>query len=405
MQLLKTIALIDPFWTGHHSTYIKLFTKAILSLDYTVMVFCPKPQEVMEWVAADCEHSKLKLHLFELHEPEPSRFPYEPVKRALNGFRMWRSAAKAIKSARRETGLCPDLVYFAYLDAYLDYYTTPRIVDLLFPYAWTGLFFSPWYLRQYEQESDIQGPPTEYDVELLARRCRGFGILDEGIAERMRKRFPGKQIVVFPDVADGSPSDRDFPLFREVVAKANGRKIVTLLGGVAKRKGILTLLEAATRMQSDECLFLVSGPLIEQAFEPGEVPTILRMAANPPQNCFFHFDFIPGETRFNALVELSDILFAGYENFPHSSNLLTKAALFEKPVIVSRGYLMEERVKAFGLGECIGEGDVSECIAAIRRLIHSNNSNRNFLGFRNLHSEEQFQSAVENILIAALKPR
>lgn len=395
---MKTIALIDPFWTGHHSTYLKLFAKAMLSLGHTVMAFCPHPHEVTEWVAANCEQSSARFQGFELKEPKPSSFPYQPVQKALNDMSLWRSAAQAIKKARRSTGARPDLVFLAYLDDYLGNYDSPRMIDLLFPYPWTGLYFNPWYLRQYERESDILGPSSQFDVEALAKRCRGIGLLDEGIADRMRERLPGKRVVVLPDIADDSPPDPDFPLYREIVARAKGRKIVSLLGGIAKRKGVLTLLEAAEQLRSDDCFFVFAGPLIEQAFDSGEVPYIRRIAADPPENCLFHFGFIPGEARFNALVTLSDILFAGYVNFPHSSNLLTKAALFEKPVIASREYCMGERVEAFRLGECIGEGNVSECVAALRRLLNGDDTNRNFAGYRLLHSEERFRSALQTLL-------
>ena len=37
-------------------------------------------------------------------------------------------------------------------------------------------------------------------------------------------------------------------------------------------------------------------------------------------------------------------------NFPHSSNIMTKAAAFNKPILVNDGYLMSERVKTYGIG-------------------------------------------------------
>jgi hypothetical protein len=53
----------------------------------------------------------------------------------------------------------------------------------------------------------------------------------------------------------------------------------------------------------------------------------------------------PDEAQFNSLVYICDILFAAYNNFPNSSNILTKAAIFQRPVVVSNNFCMEKRVK------------------------------------------------------------
>ena len=67
--------------------------------------------------------------------------------------------------------------------------------------------------------------------------------------------------------------------------------------------------------------------------------------------------------------EASEVLFAAYHDFPHSSNILTKAAIFQKPVIVSDGYLMAERVRRYRLGEVIQQKNPELCAAALRRIL------------------------------------
>lgn len=392
---MRTIAIIDPYWTGHHATYVKLFSKTLLALGHRVMAFCPNPPEVEDWLAANCAHDRTKFQGFELHDPVPPRFPYEPVQTALTGLVMWRSAAQALKCAHRKTGIRPDLVFFLWLDNYLGHYRNRHVVDLLFPHDWAGLYFQPRHLRQYGHLSDIQGPPTDHDVELLSSRCRGVALLDEGVADLLRARLTDKPVVVFPDVADASPPDHDYPLLHDIVSKARGRRIISIIGGLARRKGMFTLLEAASQMQQDDCFFLFAGV---PSLTAEEETTLSEIIADSPENCFFHLGFIPGEAQFNALVEVSDVLYAAYENFPHSSNLLTKAALFEKPVIVSTGNCMGERVAALRIGESIAGGNIAECIAAIRRLLTAHNAEWNFAGFRKLHSEERLSAAVEKIL-------
>lgn len=179
---MRTIAVIDPYWTGHHPTYAKLFSGALLTLGHRVMTFCPEPEEVKAWLAAHGSHDLERFHGFQLHEPAPSRFPYEPLQATLTGIGMWRSAARAISKAERATGIRPDLVFFLWLDSYLGFFRNRHIVDRLLPHDWIGIYFQPRHLRQYEHLSDTVGPPTDHDVELLSRRCRGVALLDEGVA-------------------------------------------------------------------------------------------------------------------------------------------------------------------------------------------------------------------------------
>jgi hypothetical protein len=395
---VKTIAIIDPYQSGHHSTYLRLFARAILGLGHEVLAFCPDPQAARDWVADHAPQAQERFHAFEFQEPATRSWPFEKLQTVLNGISWWRSTGKALRQAQQLTGKKADLVFFTWLDSYLDSCQNRLLTDLVFPYDWTGLNFNCYEMRQNPDPTPLPfgfGAPEE---PLRARHCRGVAILDGSFAPTLQARLPGKKVVVFPDVADAAPPDRDFPLLQQIIEKAGGRKIVSLLGGLARRKGIFTLLSAAQEMPDQECFFLFAGYLAEHAFSPEEVRTIRALESQPPENCCFHFDFIPGEAQFNALVDLSDVLFAAYEEFPHSSNLLTKAALFEKPLIVSKGFIMEERVAAFGMGECIEEGDVSHCIAAIRRLLIPGALGRDFPGYRKLHSEAQFCSSVEQLI-------
>ena len=67
---------------------------------------------------------------------------------------------------------------------------------------------------------------------------------------------------------------------------------------------------------------------------------------------------------------MSDVIYASYEKFYHSSNLLTKAAFFRKPILVSTGFCMAERVHAYRLGASVPEGDVERGLVAIHSLLN-----------------------------------
>ncbi len=57
------------------------------------------------------------------------------------------------------------------------------------------------------------------------------------------------------------------------------------------------------------------------------------------------------------MIDAADVVFCAFDDFPFSSNTLTKAAVFEKPVVVSEGYLMAERVRSYRTGEVVPQGN------------------------------------------------
>ena len=74
------------------------------------------------------------------------------------------------------------------------------------------------------------------------------------------------------------------------------------------------------------------------------------------------------ECELNDVISQCDLLFAAYEDFPNSSNILSKAARFRKPVIVRDGYLMAERVREFRMGEVIeavGDNSVGDVVRRV----------------------------------------
>jgi UDP:flavonoid glycosyltransferase YjiC (YdhE family) len=98
-------------------------------------------------------------------------------------------------------------------------------------------------------------------------------------------------------------------------------------------------------------------------------------------------------------------LFAGYRDFPNSSNALTKAAVFERPIVVSDGYLMAERVRMFGLGEVIPEGNAEALVAALRRMLALGYGDElrgraRWKDYREAHSMVRLKKAMEELLAA-----
>lgn len=405
---MKNIALVDFHWHGHHPLYFKLFTKTLLELGYQVTAFCPKPDELSEWIAENFSEQTKLLHIFEIRDPEQNSFPVGRIRRTLTTLARWRQAAAVIQDASGKMGNSPDLVFFPWIDSYLAPYLIHQIVDQIFPYKWAGLYFQPGHLRIKQRLAFARRGLLDPDEVLNSPYCLAVAVQDEGIIEKLQSKINRKPVVVFPNAADESPPDPDSSVVKQIREKAGGRKIIGLLGSQGKRKGLLTLLEVAQKSVQEDWFFIFAGEFAEESFRPQELRRIQSILRAEPDNCFFHFGRIPGEPQFNALVSICDVLFVVYENYPFSSQMLTLAAIFEKPMIANDSFWIGERVQKFKLGLGISEGDISRCIEALRCLCNRSESitqwlQPNFEGYRVLNSTRQLRIAFQTILDAVEK--
>lgn len=390
--MTKTIALIDGVWIGHHPTYIKLFAETILELGYNVAVFCPNPVEVGDWITNNCGEMAGRFFAYEYKEPVCQPLLPGVVKTA----RQWKAAALAIKKAAADTHFLPDLVFFAYLDAYFAKHLKTWIVDAVFPYAWSGLYFAPERLRL---SSSAQAPLR--DAPLWCSGCKSVALLDEGVEGRLEREL-AKPVIIFPDFADLSAPDMNYPVVGQIKERAGDRKIVGLFGCIDKRKGTMMLVDVAKKLVDEGLFFVFAGFFYKDTFTRKELDKIESFIASRPSNCLFLFELIPDEPSFNALVCTSDIVFAAYQKFYHSSNLLTKAANFKKTIIVSDGFCMAERVRKFRLGKVIAEDDVDACIRAIRQLAtgmaDDESIGPDYEGYMRTHSKERLKDSCSLLL-------
>ena len=281
--------------------------------------------------------------------------------------------------------LNPDLVFFACLDDMLPTLAPLWLFNLLLPYQWSGL------LVQSALPPYHRGMPDTRPF-LRSKNCVGVGILNEYSAKGL-ETFQ-RHILLFPDFADLSAPATNYPLLRKLKERARGRKVISLLGSINFRKGIKLLLESIPLLPKDEYFFLIAGKSSLTAQQEND----LRAFGESRNNCLFSLEKIPDESCFNALIAESDLIFAAYKQFTGSSNLLTKAAAFRKPVIVSRGLCMGRRVEQYGTGQTTGEDNAGECSAAIRSLCTETKMNTQaFARYAHEHEVEKLITCFNQI--------
>jgi hypothetical protein len=219
-----------------------------------------------------------------------------------------------------------------------------------------------------------------------------LAVLDEtcDLNLEIKKKF------VLPDITDEQDPGIISELTREILKKANGRKIISLLGSLEKRKGILPLLQVAREIDNNKYFFLIAGQLAG-AYSEDEKSYIQN--ARQMDNCYMALEGIPTEYDFNSLVKISDILYVVYIDFFHSSNILTKAGLFEKPVLSLQDYCIGKRVEKYNLGITISAPGVPEIRKALENFdLLFDWSKSKFKEYFLMHSQTSLKQSLKGIL-------
>ena len=97
-----------------------------------------------------------------------------------------------------------------------------------------------------------------------------------------------------------------------------------------------------------------------------------------------------------------DVVFAVYPNFTRSSGMLSKAALYRRPILVASGYCMAERVAAYRLGMSADQDSVAECETALRQLLSRGTPDADYDGFAKDFSFPAFESRLVDFLATCL---
>jgi hypothetical protein len=222
-----------------------------------------------------------------------------------------------------------------------------------------------------------------------SKRLNTIGILQEDAVDRL-EQLTLKEVTLLPDITDESVP-KEGRLAQAIIKKAHGRRIIGLIGGQDRRKGSFLFLEIARNCRDRNWLFVFVGKMnYENSDRQLEELKKSIHKEDDDFNCFFHFERIPEEGEFNAIVNLCDVIFSVYRNFPFSSNIMTKAALYHKPLVVSAGKLMAHRVSKYGLGSTCDCEDVDDCIQAIQKVIDNPPSAENFRNYYELQSRDLF---------------
>ena len=395
-----TIALVETRWVGHHPTFFREFVASLRRIGVRVLALCPQPNALaadpgVQAAALEVPHGSLLLKNRD-HDP-------------LTTLWRWYRAGRTLDALEDRTGWRAEAVFFTYLDNFVRFLPIPGAPSLLLGRPWTGLYFRNDHLAWSRR-----GP-----VNRLKHLAKGDGIfrsgslhapltvLDERFDEPLRA-ISGRTIRHFPDITDETAPSAPTAEATGLKRLAAGRPIVGMAGGLEKRKGLLTFVRtaAAARAAGRPWFFAAKGPMLHQTFSPAELAWLRETV--PTLTDVLHLDVestarINDGADYNALVQAFDVMWVAYEEFNGSSNTLTKAALFEKPVLATAGECIGSRVENFGLGLTIAEGSVPEALDGIGALLKGQGRDGRSLQpqwaeYRSLHTRAHLDRCFQEIV-------
>ena len=276
------------------------------------------------------------------------------------------------------------LVINLYLDSYQSDHASWSALDINAEVRWAGLCITP------TQEPD-QG---YYSLQSY----RGTCFLDEAFVAAYALRLPTKRFEFLPDITETSLSNEPTKLARDIVVASAGRKVVFMGGSIGKQKNLARWYELIALCDAKQWFFVQIGRLNKNNMTEEDLAALARIGRQPPSNLYIYPEYLLDERSFNDVIALSDVIFAVYRDFARSSNMLSKAAYFKKPLLVADDGLMGRRVKQYQIGCTVESQDVKAMKASLEKLHTIPNLQQNFEIYRQDFSEVAMQSKLISFL-------
>jgi glycosyltransferase involved in cell wall biosynthesis len=292
-----------------------------------------------------------------------------------------------------QSGVGIDWVFFVYLDlGFLSAAAEPAQIDDWFRWRWAGVVTAPQAVR---------GVLTTFagrERVLSAKHCHAVVVTDAAFVEPCQKSWPGRRVISMPEIADVSPPGTPDSL-AELHAFARGRSIVGLLGVISEKKNVEAFVALARRAERElpGTVFVLAGDFSRLACPGPERRRLMKVVANLPNNCRLFGHPLDDGPEFNTWLATCDAVWLAYRNFAYNSNVLTKAAYFRKPVLVSPGAIMAEHAQRFRLGEAVSVTDITACLAAVRRLLANPATDRKFAEFAASNSAQSLGRTTKEL--------
>jgi hypothetical protein len=282
----------------------------------------------------------------------------------------------------------PDLVFFLYLDLMAEQNRNASALDRPGAWPWIGILFHP------QLANDLDARTEGY---FNSKNARGGVFLVPSAIPAYAEATPNLHFALAPDVADLELPTEPPELAVELRKQAGDRTIVLQIGTITAHKDIPTLLDVIAAADPSRFFFALIGEVHWGTFTQHK-SRIRSFYSRSPENVCLSQGYLKNERDYNGVIAASEIIYAVYVDLGSSSNSLTKAAGFHRPILVSENSLMGERVRRSNIGSVVPAGDAKGILERLIWLSKQPNDGFGFAAF----ADEQSLEALKLVLADAL---
>ena len=258
MNNILTVALISPYAGNRFATYLNYYAVSLLKKGKKVLVISPEFNEISDYVAKNATRYldnftalPLSENIFTNNKPKY----FELLGR-------WNAIKSKIKIGEKKLNAEVDFVFFSPIDPFIRESVNLFLLDFVFDYKWSGIYFNPKPYRLKQLKLNIDPKFLEPDYLFRSENCVGVCVLDRFITEPLKSRVY-KKIVVFPEISNVNIQKKESVFGKQIKEMAFGRMVVGLLG-VEQNEGITALIRLIKKVDIDKyflCL-LVNWTLV-----------------------------------------------------------------------------------------------------------------------------------------------
>lgn len=375
---MKTVCLVEVSNGGHREAFMQLFAKALLETGNKVVCIMPDTTAVENWIVQNHPVYSNSIQYYTLTYPHDVITKHNKWQKVRRFIHIWNNYKKEFKKIEKQFNLSIDFVFWNCLDGFMCNYLPGFIVEFIFPFKWSGLYFHPNEFRATPIFLEKKATFRDIDSVFLAKNCKAVTIHDEGILEKYQKRI-NKKTILFPEIADATKPDPSQPLAVKIKEKANGRTIVGIIG-LEPYKGTLALIRLVAKANPSNFFFAFTGAFEENyliSLSTTEKEEVKKFIQNLPENCLWQTGLLKEGEEYNSVFFSFDIVYLMYKKFYSSSNRLTKAAIFQKMVLGNNYGCVGDDIPRYNLGEVADEDDVEEQYQKLK-LLNTRFSSRDF---------------------------
>lgn len=392
---MPKLAIVDWEWLGHAPLFSGQIALSFHQRGWKVRHISRSSTEASAWfrnelgIAVDCRELACV--------PAPRRRPWNRRRTEAVRHRWDRLTATFSEGSSSEA----DFVFFPWVDHWLDRWLKPATVHQVLDSPWGALLLNTRHYANPEQDRRRNRRGEEFHRALSDPSLRLLATLDETSIETLAGRFPQSNVVQLPDFIEPNPT---ISSCSEVMnrAKASGRRVLLSTGVMQRRKGFLKLLQIAEQNLAPQWQVVLSGVFPTEELSDSERDLLRSAKEGRIANVLVHDGFLADEAAINAEIAAADLVFLGYENWYQSSNILTRAAQWRRPVISCATGVLAERTRRHQLGWVLANDSAHGIAALLRQIDHDalerQATTGGYEGLRRMHDVAELPKTFDSVL-------